>query len=90
MTLHVAYGFFFCDSKIKHRFYLLKKFIAIVNNQFSYKIKMVRSDNGTEFMDDQLQTYVDFQGIMQEISYVDILLQDDIVEYKYRHFLEVT
>lgn len=43
---------------------LLKDFIAYVHTQFHKKIKIIRSNNGSEFSNAKLQTHLSQLGIL--------------------------
>jgi CHASE3 domain sensor protein len=38
---------------------VLKKFLKRAQNEFDAKVKRIRSDNGTEFMNTQVKDYLD-------------------------------
>ncbi|XP_047263822.1 uncharacterized protein LOC124896309 [Capsicum annuum] len=52
-------------------------------------VKIVRSDNGTEFFNVQCQNLFDSYGIIHQSSCVYTLQQNDIVERKHRHILNI-
>lgn len=43
-------------------------FNQLIKNQFGYNIKTLRSDNGTEYMNNQMQSYMQEHGITHEVS----------------------
>ena len=59
----------------------------MVETQFSRKVKTIRIDHGTEFI------MIDFfwvqKGILHQLSCVETLQQNAIVERKYQHILNV-
>ena len=65
----------------------LKNFCTMVVNQFNRKVKIVRSDNGTEFR--VLKGYFVEQGMIHQTSMVDTPQQNGRVERKHRHILNV-
>lgn len=65
----------------------LKTFIAMVERQFDKKLKIIRSDNGTEFL--CLTDYFKLHGIMHETSCVGTPQKNGRVECKHRHILNV-
>jgi len=67
---------------------LLKIFIVMMKNQF-YRVKVVRSDNGSEFTSSPLQMFYHENGILHESSCVDTPQQNERVERKHRHILNV-
>lgn len=63
-----------------------KDFCAMVECQFKKRVQVVRS-NGTEFM--CLKPYFAAQGIPHQISYVRTPQQNERVERKHRHILNI-
>jgi transposase InsO family protein len=61
----------------------------MVQNQFNCNVKQIRTDNGTEFMSNTMQSYFYLKGIIHQRSCVDTPQQNGIVERKHRHLLEV-
>ena len=53
---------FFLDDK-SHVQKIFKNFARKAQNQFEVKIKKVRSDNGTEFKNANVDTFLDEEGI---------------------------
>jgi hypothetical protein len=45
---------------------VLKKFLKRAKNEFDAKVKRIRSGNGTEFMNTQMEYYLDEEGIKHE------------------------
>lgn len=75
----------------KHQsFSILESFVAYVENQFSCKMKVIRSDNGMEFGDNRAKKFYDSKGIVHQTSCVGTPQQNGIVECKHRHLLETT
>nr|KYP72108.1 Retrovirus-related Pol polyprotein from transposon TNT 1-94 [Cajanus cajan] len=65
----------------------LKNFILHVERQFNAKVKMVRSDNGSEFI---MQRFYEETGIIHQTSCIETPQQNGIVERKHQHLLNVT
>lgn len=65
----------------------LKEFFKMVERQFGKKIKVVRSDNGGEFM--CMKPYFTSEGILHQTSCVYTPQQNGRVERKHRHILNV-
>lgn len=65
----------------------LRQFISLSLRQFEKKVKVIRSDNGTEFM--CLSQYFLDQGILHETSCVATPQQNGRVERKHQHILNV-
>ncbi|CAH9056431.1 unnamed protein product [Cuscuta europaea] len=66
---------------------ILKQFFAMVDRQFNKNVKVVRSDNGKEFVG--LQEYFRNSGIIFQTSCVYTPQQNGRVERKHRHILEM-
>jgi hypothetical protein len=45
---------------------VLKKFLRRAQNEFDVKVKKIRSDNGTEFKNTQVENFLDAEGIKHE------------------------
>ncbi|KAK9740661.1 hypothetical protein RND81_03G051900 [Saponaria officinalis] len=67
---------------------LLKAFVAYVENQFGYDIKVFRSDNGTEFVQGECHSFFQDKGIVHQRSIVGRPQQNGRVERKHRHLLD--
>lgn len=65
----------------------LQDFVALIQTQFSKKIKTIRSDNGTEFL--CLSRFFQENGIQHETSCVYTPQQNGRVERKHRHILNI-
>ncbi|CAA7043921.1 unnamed protein product [Microthlaspi erraticum] len=66
---------------------VLKNFLAYTEKQFEKTVRMVRSDNGTEFM--CLSFFFREKGIVHQTSCVATPQQNGRVERKHRHILNV-
>nr|GEY48790.1 hypothetical protein [Tanacetum cinerariifolium] len=67
---------------------ILKTFITGLENQLSLKVKIIRSDNGTEFKNNDLNQFCGMKGIKREFSVPRTPQQNDIVERKNRTLIE--
>ncbi|CAL5366916.1 unnamed protein product [Camellia sinensis] len=70
-------------------FSCFKSFHKMVSNLFNATIKILRSDNGTEYVDGAFRAYLDDHGILYQTSYVGTLEQNGVAERKNGHLLEV-
>jgi hypothetical protein len=61
-----------------------KKFAKRAQNEFDVKIKKIRSDNGKEFDNTNIETYCDEVGIKHEVSATYTPQQNGVVERKNR------
>jgi len=66
---------------------LLKNFIIMSKNQFGKGVKVVRSDNGSEFTSNPMKAYYLENGILRQTSCADMPQQNGRVERKHRHVL---
>ncbi|XP_022873742.1 uncharacterized protein LOC111392611 [Olea europaea var. sylvestris] len=67
----------------------LMHFFALIKNQFNSSIKIIRIDNGQEFLSHNLQTYFHTHGIIHERACVETPQQNGVAERKHRHLLNV-
>jgi transposase InsO family protein len=78
--------FFVKDKSKVHE--ILKKFATRTRNEFDVKIKRVRSDNGTEFKNTNIEEYLDEEGIGRELDVLYTPQQNGIAERKNRTLIE--
>ena len=67
---------------------IFKKFAKRAQNEFDVKIKRVRSDNGTEFKNTNIEEFLDEEGIKHEFSVPYTRQQNGVVERKNRTLIE--
>ncbi|GJU73539.1 putative RNA-directed DNA polymerase [Tanacetum coccineum] len=70
-------------------FDLFTSFINHIQNQFKCSIKTVRSDNGTEFVNNKMALLFNNLGIVHQTSCAYTPQQNGIAERKHRHLLNV-
>lgn len=70
--------------------HMFKSFHKTVDVQFEKKIKVLRSDNGGEYVSQEFHMYLNDSGIEFQTSCAYTLEQDGVAERKNRHLLEVT
>jgi transposase InsO family protein len=63
---HFTWVFFLQDKSETQD--VLKKFLKMAQNEFDAKVKKIRSDNGAEFKNTQIEDYLDEEGIKHEFS----------------------
>ena len=51
-------------------------------------VKILRSDNGKEYVSNSFQNYMSYNGILHQTSCVDTPSQNRVAERKNRHLLE--
>lgn len=64
----------------------LQNFINFVENQFHQHVKIIRSDNGSKF---SMKIYFSKKCILHQRSCIEILQQNDVVERKHQHILNI-
>ena len=69
---------------------IFKDFHMHVKTQFQSNIKVLRSDNGTEFLSNNMLQYISSQGIIHQTSCVGTPQQNGVAERKNRDLLEKT
>jgi len=70
-------------------FSCFKSFHAMVCTQFDSNIKILRSDNGTEYIDKSFRAFLDENGILFQTTCVGTPQQNGVAERKNRHLAEV-
>ncbi|GJY92570.1 retrovirus-related pol polyprotein from transposon TNT 1-94 [Tanacetum coccineum] len=68
---------------------VIMSFIRIVENQNDAKVKQIRTKNGTEFRNHELESFCDEKGISQNFSSPYTPEQNGIAEKKNRTLIEV-
>jgi transposase InsO family protein len=68
----------------------LKRFLTQAQNEFGLRIKKIRSDNGTEFKNSQIEGFLGEEGIKHEFSSPYTPTQNSVVERKNRTLLDMT
>jgi transposase InsO family protein len=58
----------------------LKRFLRRAQNEFELKVKKIRSDNGSEFKNLQVEEYLEEEGIKHEFSTPYTPQQNGVVE----------
>jgi len=64
----------------------IESFANLVENQFNYRIKILRSDNGGEF---HMKEFFHTKGIIHQTTCVETPQQNGLVERKHQHLLNV-
>jgi hypothetical protein len=67
----------------------LKRFLRQAQNEFGLRIKKIRSDNGTEFKNSQIEGFHEEEGIKHEFSSPYTPQQNGVVERKNRTLLDM-
>jgi transposase InsO family protein len=67
----------------------LKRFLRIAQNEFELKVKKIRSDNGFEFKNLQVEEYLEEEGIKHEFSVLYTSQQNGVVERKNRTLINM-
>jgi transposase InsO family protein len=67
----------------------LKGFLRRAQNEFGLRIKKIRSDNGTEFKNSQIESFLEDEGIKHEFSSPYTPQQNGVVERKNRTLLDM-
>eukprot|EP00252_Welwitschia_mirabilis_P002409 TRINITY_DN1235_c0_g1_i6.p1 TRINITY_DN1235_c0_g1~~TRINITY_DN1235_c0_g1_i6.p1 ORF type:complete len:1428 (+),score=264.56 TRINITY_DN1235_c0_g1_i6:585-4868(+) len=70
-------------------FSCFQSFHKMVSTQFDAKVKILRSDNGLEYMDKNFGAYLESNGIIHQTSCAYTSEQNGVAERKNRHILEV-
>ena len=65
-------------------------FSNLIENQYNTRIKILRTDNGTEFVNQNFSNFLKQKGIIHQTTCVYTPQQNGISERKNRHLLEMT
>ena len=87
MIILVSLGYSFLRDKSEVHG-IFKKFTKRSQNEFDVKIKRVRSDNGTEFKNTNIEKFLDEEEIKHEFSVPYTPQQNGVVERKNRMLIE--
>ncbi len=67
----------------------LKRFLRRDQNKFELKVKKIRSDNGSEFKNLQVEEYLEEEGVKHEFSAPYTPQQNGVVERKNRTLIDM-
>ncbi|GJU00031.1 putative RNA-directed DNA polymerase [Tanacetum coccineum] len=67
----------------------INTFFNLIKNQFKSTVKIFRSDNGTEFVNQNFHKFCKEKGIVHQTSCAYTPQQNGVVERKHRHLLNV-
>ncbi|XP_071704459.1 uncharacterized protein [Rutidosis leptorrhynchoides] len=70
-------------------FDLIESLYNLLFDQFNVKIKTIRTDNGTEFVNTKIKMFTRTKGIVHQTSCAYTPQQNGIAERKHRHLLNV-
>nr|KYP76234.1 Retrovirus-related Pol polyprotein from transposon TNT 1-94 [Cajanus cajan] len=76
---------------LKHKsevFYIFKTFHSMIRTQFNTYIRVLRSYNGGEYVNNQFQHFFNTHRIIHEISCPNTPQQNGVAEWKNQHILE--
>jgi transposase InsO family protein len=88
MTILASLGYSFCRKKSQTQ-ETLKRFLRRAQDEFRLRIKKIRSDNGMEFKNSQIEGFLDEEGIKHEFSSPYTPQQNGVVERKNRTLLDM-
>ncbi|GJY52064.1 putative ribonuclease H-like domain-containing protein, partial [Tanacetum coccineum] len=69
---------------------ILKTFITKIENQLDYKVKVIRSDNGTEFKNSAMNQFCEMKGTKREFSVARTPQQNGIAKRRNKKLIEAT
>lgn len=69
---------------------IIQNFVTLIKTQFNTTIKTLRSNNGLEYMDKNVQEFLRKQGIHHQTACTYTPQQNGVAERKNRHLIEVT
>jgi hypothetical protein len=87
MIILASLEYSFCSKNLKPK--MLNRFLRQAQNEFRLRIKKIRSDNGTEFKNSQIEGFLEEEGIKHEFSSPYTPQQNGVVEIKNRTLLDM-
>ncbi|GJS25345.1 ribonuclease H-like domain-containing protein [Tanacetum coccineum] len=84
---NLVYQVFFLATKDETS-RILKIFITEIENQLDYKVKVIRSDNGTEFKNSVMNQFCEMKGIKKEFNVARTPQQNGVAERRNRTLIE--
>ncbi|KAI3685385.1 hypothetical protein L6452_34627 [Arctium lappa] len=69
---------------------LIKSFVLMIENQTNLRVKVIRSDNGTEFKDSDLNSFCETKGIERQFSAPRTPQQNGVADRRNRTLIEAT
>lgn len=69
---------------------VFKHFKALVENQFSTTLKVLRTDNGAEYANSAFQAFCSSNGILHQTSCSHSPQQNGVSKRKHRHIVETS
>ena len=76
---------------LKHKnevLFVFKHFKALVENQFSTSLKVLRTDNGIEYTNSAFQAFCSSNGILHQTPCPHSPQQNGVSKRKHRHIIE--
>ena len=64
-------------------------FCSLIGNQYDARVKVLRTDNETEYVNNEFCSFLSAQGILHQTTCPDTPPQNGVAERKNRHILEV-
>jgi transposase InsO family protein len=77
---------------MKHKSEVIKcfrDFCSFIGNQYDARIKVLMTDSGTEYVNDEFGNFLSTHGILHQTTCPDTPPQNGVAERKNRHILEV-
>lgn len=68
---------------------VIQQFILFIERQLNTKVKCIRTENAMELTKGEASNFYNSLGILNQSSYVDTPQQNEVVERKHKHILEV-
>jgi transposase InsO family protein len=84
------YTWVFFISDKSNVFSIFKGFAKRAENEFDFKIKKIRSDNGSEFKNSKIEDYCDQKGVKHDFSAKYTPQQNRVVERKNQTLIDMT
>ncbi|GJY72689.1 putative ribonuclease H-like domain-containing protein [Tanacetum coccineum] len=86
MIIEGLHGFFLATKDETSG--ILKSFITRIENLVDHKVKVIRCDNGTEFMNREMKQFCEMKGILRQFSVAKTPQQNGVAERRNRTLIK--
>lgn len=73
----------------KETYWILQTLFPMIQTQYNFIVKMLRIDNGTEFIKHSVKDFLNSQGTIHQTICVYTSQQNSTVERRHKYILEV-
>ena len=69
--------------------WMLKSFFSMISTQYNSTVKILRSNNGSEFINSSVHDFFHFEGVIHQTTCVYTPQQNGVVKRRHRYILEI-